>query len=517
MVSGSCRPVLALERLLSHHGGRDTARTVARLRHHGVEKIRPGLGGQVSRRSIALSSPQMQAKMTPAEVTKMLRANEFTQKISSFSPVKSFDTNTLDSNTPSEDSHAEAFVNHNEGMLFGIFDGHGGASCGQVVAKRLFDYISAALLPPQELTDHLNALTSEDKTDPNRHLVKRFNDKFELVEDLNELYRQSYIKYVKELKKKQSELDATENFHNVEQILIDSFDRLDLDMSTEATEAPKLPRHYIPTEADYKAFKPVTVAMSGCVAAAAYISGHHLTVAGTGDVTAVVGYLSDTDTWMAKKLTNEHNSDNNKEVKRILSEHPEPEHHHIIKGDRLLSILAPLRAFGDFKFKWSVETVNQVLGAILGEHACPPNYKTPPYLTATPEVMYHRLTPRDKFLVIGSDGLWDQMTPMQVVRLVGEHINGKSVLRPLENLPARAKLEDIEKILKTRQNAMRSKPKDTNAATHLLRNALGGTAYGVDHLRLSQSLSLPKDMVRMFRDDITIQVVFFNEEYLRKF
>jgi hypothetical protein len=31
-------------------------------------------------------------------------------------------------------------------------------------------------------------------------------------------------------------------------------------------------------------------------------------------------------------------------VKRILSEHPESEHHHIIKGDRLLSILAPLRS-----------------------------------------------------------------------------------------------------------------------------------------------------------------------------
>ena len=50
--------------------------------------------------------------------------------------------------------------------------------------------------------------------------------------------------------------------------------------------------------------------------------------------------------------------------------------------------------------------------------------------------MYRRLTPRDKFLAIGSDGLWEKMTPNQVVRLVGEHINGKSVLRPLENLPA---------------------------------------------------------------------------------
>ena len=103
-----------------------------------------------------------------------------------------------------------------------------------------------------------------------------------------------------------------------------------------------------------------------------------------GDCTAVIGSLSENDTWLAKKLTNEHNSDNNKEVKRILSEHPDSEHHHIIKGDRLLSMLAPLRAFGDFKFKWERSIIEDALGQVLGDRACPPNYKTPPYLTAEP-------------------------------------------------------------------------------------------------------------------------------------
>ena len=68
--------------------------------------------------------------------------------------------------------------------------------------------------------------------------------------------------------------------------------------------------------------KTLTVAMSGCVAAVAHIEGPHLNVGSTGDCTAVVGSLSDTNTWLAKKLTVEHNSDNQKEVKRILSEHP---------------------------------------------------------------------------------------------------------------------------------------------------------------------------------------------------
>ena len=49
----------------------------------------------------------------------------------------------------------------------------------------------------------------------------------------------------------------------------------------------------------------------------------------------------------------------------------------------------------------------------------------------------------------------------------------------------------------------------------LLFLALGGTAYGVDHGRLSQMLTLPPDMVRMFRDDITVTVIFFDQEFLR--
>ena len=106
----------------------------------------------------------MQAKMTPAEVTKILTAKEFTHEMSSKGPVKYFDINTLDSNSPSEDSQAVGFINHNEGMLFRIFLHL--ASCGKAVAKRLLDYISAALLSPQQLENHLNALMSEDKAKP---------------------------------------------------------------------------------------------------------------------------------------------------------------------------------------------------------------------------------------------------------------------------------------------------------------------------------------------------------------
>lgn len=97
-------------------------------------------------------------KLTPQDVTEIIRANEFTinqldgvnteanhkrhilpdPELEDEGPslkgaVKSYDANTLGSNKPSEDSHAEALIKSSEtGSLFGIFDGHGGAACGQV-------------------------------------------------------------------------------------------------------------------------------------------------------------------------------------------------------------------------------------------------------------------------------------------------------------------------------------------------------------------------------------------------
>ena len=227
--------------------------------------------------------------------------------------------------------------------------------------------------------------------------------------------------------------------------------------------------------------------------------------------------MSENDTWVAKKLTTDHNTDNQAEIKRILDEHPGEQKRSIFRGDRLLGMLAPLRAFGDFRFKWDAETIQKTIGALLGNMAVPEHYKTPPYLTVEPDMTAHKLTPKDKFLVIATDGLWDMMTPMQVIRLVGEHMQGKITLSPLvlnENIDI--KFRDLKRVLKKRQSAMKLKPQDLNAATHLIRSALGGTAYGVDHGRLSQMLTLPPDMVRMFRDDITVVVPFFDSEFLGK-
>lgn len=183
--------------------------------------------------------------------------------------------------------------------------------------------------------------------------------------------------------------------------------------------------------------------------------------------------------------------------------------------DRLLGQLAPLRALGDFRFKWSREVLQNVLTKHFGDQVVPPNYLTPPYLTALPEVTQYRLTPRDKFLIIGTDGLWDMMTPLQAVRLIGEHMKGKVTLNPLKLPRKNMTLGEINNLLLQRKEGLKMKPRDSNGATHLIRNALGGTEFGIDHTKISQLLSLPEDVVRVFRDDITVTIVYFDSEFLR--
>ncbi|KAG0011060.1 hypothetical protein BGZ80_000977, partial [Entomortierella chlamydospora] len=47
----------------------------------------------------------------------------------------------------------------------------------------------------------------------------------------------------------------------------------------------------------------------------------------------------------------------------------------------------------------------------------------------------------------------------------------------------------------------------SNASTHLVRNALGGGDEG----KLAATLSIPAPMSRVYRDDITVTVVFFGQ------
>lgn len=154
----------------------------------------------------------------------------------------------------------------------GVFDGHGGGACAQVISKRLFYYISACLLPPKLLQQYLNSVNS----DKNLELLQTFNDKVEFVAEIKDLYQASFLNFVKDL----VQLDNRKEFQ-MEKALEDAFLRLDNDLSNEAL-----------SQLNRKDARTLAVAMSGAVAVVAHIDGPHLHVAGVGDCKAVLGVLS---------------------------------------------------------------------------------------------------------------------------------------------------------------------------------------------------------------------------------
>lgn len=325
------------------------------------------------------------------QVNCILTANEYTKEFVEAGETRghacaSYDSNQLPSNSPCEDARTEGSFIHNPGLLVGIFDGHAGQACAQVVSKRILRYLAASLLPQHILKHEMqNGAKSHS-------FLQCHNDKHDFVEDLRELYENSFKNFTNELLQTYRDPDH----FDMKKVLENAFIRLDKDISEEAMTSG--------------ISQTLSVALSGSVSVVAHVDKNHLHVAACGDCQAVLGSVTEDGHWRAKKMNSEHNAENIAEVKRILSEHPNSERDTIIRGDRLLSQLAPLRAFGDVRYKWPRDKLQKIIVPHFGEQVIPPNYHTPPYLSAKPEVQYHKLTPKDKFLVLASDGLWDVLT-----------------------------------------------------------------------------------------------------------
>ncbi|XP_006001463.1 pyruvate dehydrogenase [acetyl-transferring]-phosphatase 1, mitochondrial [Latimeria chalumnae] len=445
--------------------------------------------------------------LTPPQVNSILKANEYSFKVPEFdgknvSSVLGFDSNQLPANAPIEDRRSVATCLQTRGMLLGVFDGHAGCACAQAISERLFYYTAISLLPHETLLEIENAVESGRAVLPILQWHKHPNDYFS--KEAAKLYFNSLRTYWQEL----IDLNSGES-PIVKEALIHAFKRLDNDISLEAQVGD--PNSFLN-------YWVLQVAFSGATACVAHIDGINLHIANTGDSRAVLGVQEEDGSWSAVTLSNDHTAQNENEVNRVHSEHPKPEEKTVVKQDRLLGLLMPFRAFGDVKFKWSIELQKRVLESgpdQLNENEytkfIPPNYHTPPYLTAEPEVIRHELRPQDKFLVLATDGLWETLHRQEVVRIVGEHITGVHLQQPISVGGYRVTLAQMHSLLMDRRARTTSVFEDQNAATRLIRHAVGNNEFGaVDHERLSKMLSLPEELARMYRDDITIIVVQFN-------
>lgn len=384
-----------------------------------------------------------------------------------------YDFAQLASNSPIEDYHA-----HNQSgnlHFYGIYDGHGGDSTSQFLQQELV----------KRCINEINANSSSDTNS------------------------------------------------NVASALKNAFVNLDDEILDSVTELLETPNN--------STLQKAQPALSGSCAIMSVYNDEtrDLTVAVTGDSRAVYAEQSEDGIWRMQVLTEDQTATNANEKSRVVKEHPnEPK---AIFRDRLLGIYQPTRCFGDGIAKWSVPIQRQLTKVF--NYRYPSNLLTPPYMTAEPVVTSINVG-KPGFLVIGSDGLFDELSNTDVVQLVVSWINHQiehtkrsqnkwghnpieAVLNFLPHKPAAEAPNSVHGKLATPcfhpipfipgalelpnssemcHEGLKFSLQDMNCATHLLRNALG---YG-DEEKLRWLLNLKPPKSRNFRDDITIQVVFFS-------
>lgn len=164
-----------------------------------------------------------------------------------------------------------------------------------------------------------------------------------------------------------------------------------------------------------------------------------------GDCRAVLGRQSALHGAVeAVALTHDHNIREPAELRKLKQAHPSragegprrAEERDLVKyynGEPVYvkGMLQPTRCIGDFVLKVVLEgrahQRKEFIEAIprLGRFARDFN---PPYITATPEVTFFDIAERDQFIVLASDGVWDELENQAVVDIVDEVLRrGSSV------------------------------------------------------------------------------------------
>ncbi|CAJ1051228.1 pyruvate dehydrogenase -phosphatase 1%2C mitochondrial-like [Notolabrus celidotus] [Xyrichtys novacula] len=466
--------------------------------------------------------------MSSSQISQILKANEYSHTLPrgpASHGVLGFHSNMLPSNHPGEDRRSSATcLPGRGGVLFGVFDGHAGPACAQAVSHRLFYYIAVATLQLRILAE-LERAVEEGRAVPPLLEWHKYPQNHSCPDEGATSFHslRNYWQERLEDEDEEEEEDEEEDNGRISSALVNAFRRLDYDISVEAqvhlSMFPSSHRRLSLPGEGLSQMSPLRVALSGCTACVAHISNGVLHVANLGDSRAVMGVQESDGSWSVVSLTNDHNAQNPDELQRILGEHPQSEWRTVVRHDRLLGLLLPFRAFGDVRFKWSAEMLDRVyetrpdVMSVVNEavRTQPLHYLTPPYLSALPEVTRHRIRPCDKFLVLATDGLWELMHRQTVVQLVGEQLAGLEQQGPI--IPgAGMTLGGLQRLLQERKGRVLSVLEDQNATTHLLRHALGDDGYGsVAPNRLAKMLSLPTDLARRYRDDITITVIQLNE------
>ncbi|KAL2926337.1 putative protein phosphatase 2C 23 [Bienertia sinuspersici] len=159
---------------------------------------------------------------------------------------------------------------------------------------------------------------------------------------------------------------------------------------------------------------PELFLMGSCVLAMLMI-GEDIYLMNVGDSRAVLGQkpaseaelLDDFPHISSLQLTADHNTYVKEEVQRIRKEHPDDPF--AVANDRVKGSLKVTRAFGAGFLKqpkWNEALLEMFRIEYIGNS---------PYLTCSPSLYHHKVSPKDRFLILSSDGLYQYFTNEEAV------------------------------------------------------------------------------------------------------
>ncbi|CAE6533777.1 unnamed protein product [Rhizoctonia solani] len=447
-------------------------------------------------------------------------------------------TASLNSNDPIEDANAQLILRKDRRgigkeardlgpagdlLFFAVMDGHAGPHTSRLLAKVLIPAVALELSTLDQASNELKGIESLENSQES-YLATAW----------------SYFQALVPFSRRFSSHAPSEDPKYVQLAIQTAFANLD----SEIVNAPSRILEMLQSKSDMKPWEhPMAAAsllpaLSGSCALLAVLdtSRRDLHVAVAGDSRTVAGYWDEDSNgqgkWRVEVLTEDQTGRNINEYHRMVGEHPPDEASYVIQRGRVLGGLEPTRAFGDANYKWSKELQEKLATSLLPPGSTyrktPANLKTPPYVTSQPVITRRTLdflpspNRRSKskstlrFLVLATDGLWDELSSAEVVSLVGGYLEGRrgnvsraelanTVLAPKS--AEGAGIEGKDTASKSKQDSADGEWAfvDENIGTHLIRNAFGGA----DKEKLSQLLSIPPPYSRRYRDDVTVTVVWW--------
>ncbi|KAF9638873.1 putative protein phosphatase 2c protein [Lasiodiplodia theobromae] len=236
-----------------------------------------------------------------------------------------------------------------------------------------------------------------------------------------------------------------------------------------------------------------------------------LRVACTGDSRAVLGRV-DADSakpkYTAVPLSKDQTGKNDDEYARLTAAHPGEEETMINRESGRILGLAVTRAFGDHRWKWRESDITEAQQRYWSSGPRP-NSRTPPYLTAEPVIEETRINVGVKAGSTSTGGDAVECVARWIAAKKANNLRGTPPSLLKDKAPKRNEhwWLDEGRYVEWRATPEYFVVEDDNAATHLVRNAFGGSRRNL----FCGVMSAYPPISRNVRDDTTVQVVFFGD------